>query len=328
MKIAYIYYQKSSFVEQDCRILMRHFDVEPVSYRTPYDVIKMAKIIKASDISYSWFASGHSFLAVLLSKLMGKKSVVVAGGYDVAYEPEIGYGQYVLSWQKRSYASYVLRNADLILAVSDFTRKEVLARAKPKKVEVIYNGIDTDKFKPHDRKDDMAMTVASGSNIISLKGLDAFVEAAAHLPEIKFLIVGVSDHDRKILEDRIHSDNLELKGRVSSDGLIALYQRAKVYCQLSYRESFGVALAEAMACGCVPVVTNRGALPEVVNGVGFFVSYGDGVAAAEAIAKALDSSKGREARELVERKFSLKKRENRLLSRINRLVVEDKYGEN
>ena len=36
----------------------------------------------------------------------GKKSVVFRGGYDVACEPEINYGQYTLAWHKRMYAVF------------------------------------------------------------------------------------------------------------------------------------------------------------------------------------------------------------------------------
>jgi len=43
-----------------------------------------------ADITFSWFADTHAFLAVLLSKLFRKKSIVVVGGYEVANVPEIG----------------------------------------------------------------------------------------------------------------------------------------------------------------------------------------------------------------------------------------------
>ena len=97
---------------------------------------------------FTWFASGHSFLAVLLSRNGAKKSIVIAGGYDVAFAPEIGYGQYTQGWNKRKYADFALKNAILVLAVSQFTKEEATARVIPKKIEVIYNAIDTDKCKP------------------------------------------------------------------------------------------------------------------------------------------------------------------------------------
>ena len=237
----------------------------------------------------------------------------------MACEPGINYGQYTLARHKRMYADFVLRNADIILPVSEFTKSEVLERAKPKRLQVLYPGVDTDSFCPRGEKERLVMTVASGSGrIITVKGLDAFIGAAALLPEVRFLIVGLSDQDREELQSR-STENVLLSGHISQEELVGLYQRAWVYCQLSYRESFGMALAEAMACGCVPVVTERGAIPEVVGDTGYYVPYGSAKATAEAIEKALSSKKGMGARRRVEERFSLRRREERLPSLLENL---------
>jgi glycosyltransferase involved in cell wall biosynthesis len=325
MKIAFIYYHFSSFVRQDFEILSRHFQVEKVNYRKPLDVLRIAGSIWRSDVSFTWFASGHSFLAVLLSKMMGKKSIVIAGGYDVAFAPEICYGQYTLGWHKRKYADFALKNTDLVLAVSEFTKAEAIACAKPKKIEVIYNAIDISKFRPASEneertREDLVLTVASGlKNVIKLKGLDVFVQAAAHLPEVKFLVLGLSNDDRETLKGIQSSNNVEFRGYVNQEELISYYQKAKIYCQLSYRESFGVALAEAMACGCVPVVTDRGALPEVVGDVGFIATYGDIESTVFSIKNALSTNNGSRARARIEEIFSQSMRESRLLYTIESL---------
>ena len=60
-----------------------------------------------------------------------------------------------------------------------------------------------------------------------------------------------------------------------------------MYCQLSITESFGVTLLEAMACGCVPVVARRDALPELAGDAGFQVPYGDVERTREAILAAM-----------------------------------------
>lgn len=320
MKIAFIYYGVSSFVGQDYEILSKHFDVEEVNYRTPKDIYKMARTIFNSDLTYAWFASGHSFIAVLLSKMLNKLSIVVAGGYDVAFVPEMDYGQYAFRKDKRMYTDYVLKNADAILAVSEFTKREVLARTEPQMVKVVYNGINTNKFVPGSEKENLVMTVASGSkNVIKLKGIDAFAKAAAHIPDTRFLVMGLSDKAKEILEAKCPSSNLELCGYASQKELIKYYQKAKVYCQLSYRESFGVALAEAMACECVPVVTDRGALPEVVGDTGIYVPYGDEKAIVNGIKNALKSDKGALARKRIEEKFSLHERERALIETMESL---------
>lgn len=322
MKIAFVYYDYSSFVKQDYEILSRHFAVERASYRSPKDIFKIARAIFNSDLTYSWFASGHSFIAVLISKLLGKRSMVVAGGYDVAYEPEINYGQYTLGKDKRIYADFVLNNADLILAVSRFTKGEAMARAKPRSIRVIYNGIDAEKFVPEGEKEDLVITVASGTkDVIRLKGIDAFAKAAEQIPGSNFLVLGLLDNDREILAARYPFPNLKLCGRLSQTDLLRCYQKARVYCQLSYRESFGVALAEAMACGCVPVATERAALPEVVGDTGFYVPYDDEMATAKAIREALHSDRGNRARDRVNSCFPARKREIQLLEAVRMISI-------
>jgi len=88
----------------------------------------------------------------------------------------------------------------------------------------------------------------------------------------------------------------------------------------SYHESFGVALAEAMACKCVPVVTRRAALPEVVGDCEIYVPYDDAEATAKAIGKALGEEElGKSARERVVNMFSIEERERKLTELISTL---------
>src|SRR5208337_5297666 len=73
-------------------------------------------------------------------------------------------------------------------------------------------------------------------------------------------------------------------------------QHAKIYCQLSRDETFGISLVEAMSYGCVPVVSDKGALPWIVQDTGIIVPYGDVSATTNAINKAMtmDGFKARE----------------------------------
>ena len=53
-------------------------------------------------------------------------------------------------------------------------------------------------------------------------------------------------------------------GTIERARLLEYYRRAKVYCQPSRREGLPGALCEAMLCGCYPVVTGTGGMPEAV----------------------------------------------------------------
>jgi glycosyltransferase involved in cell wall biosynthesis len=72
-------------------------------------------------------------------------------------------------------------------------------------------------------------------------------------------------------------DNLEIiAGPLDFHSQLAgLFRRSVAYCQLSIDESFGLAVVEAMASGCVPIVTNAGALPEITGSMGVVCSSCD-----------------------------------------------------
>jgi glycosyltransferase involved in cell wall biosynthesis len=98
--------------------------------------------------------------------------------------------------------------------------------------------------------------------------------------------------------------------------LVDAMASARVYTQLSAYESFGMAVAEAMLCGCAPVVSDRGALPEVVGDCGFIVPYGDVAATVQAIRAALEvgEEERKRYRQRIVENFSLESRRAQLLA--------------
>jgi glycosyltransferase involved in cell wall biosynthesis len=321
IRVAFVCYSpNASFIRNDYRILSKNFIINKFNYRRARDALGMMAIIWRSDVSFSWFAGGHAFLAVLFSKILRKKAIVVAGGFDVAYVPEINYGQFTLGWHKRMLTKFALNHADLVLPVSKFTEGEVLRWVKPHKMRMIYNGVHTEKFKrigndgiEDPKSENLVITVGRiDRSTLKRKGFEAFIKSARLVPEASFVVIGNNVDDTIDYLKAIASPNVKFTGFVSDEDLLRWYQRAKVYVQASAYESFGISVAEAMLCECVPVVAERGALPEVVGDTGFYVPYSDAEATAEAIKKALKSEKGAGARDRIIKMFSLERRENEL----------------
>ena len=118
----------------------------------------------------------------------------------------------------------------------------------------------------------MAMTVGHlVRNTLEQKGHRPFVRAAAELPDVRFVFVGKWHDDAIEVLRELAGDNVEFTGWVSDEELHDLYRRASVYVQASRHEGFGLAVAEAMLAGCVPVVMNVTAMPEVVGDAGVLI---------------------------------------------------------
>ncbi len=312
-RVLFLYENEAPFVHADLAILRERFEVYPVNCSQGIRMSAVVRALARFDLSYSWFALGYAARAVLAGKLMRRPSIVVAGGWDVISMPEISYGA-VRSRRGRRRARFVLRQANLVVTFSEWSRNTIRALTG-ERVELVYLGVDLDKFRPHGTKEDIVVTVGHVTQEnFTRKGLETFVRAAGHLPEVKFVLVGRHHgHDGAVLR-AISTPNVQFAGWLEEDQLCDLLARAKVYVQASYNEGFGLAVAEAMASGCVPVVTRMGALPEVAGETGVYVPYGDAESTAEAIREALSSpDRGSRARERISEQFSLASRRERLL---------------
>ena len=78
------------------------------------------------------------------------------------------------------------------------------------------------------------------------------------------------------------------------DALPVVYNLAKILVTPSFYEGFGLPALEAMACGTVPIVSNRSSLPEVVGDVGLQVNPDDISCIADAMYQALTDTAWRE----------------------------------
>ena len=91
-----------SFVKKDLDILREKHEIHILKFtginnmffNLLPDLWKLLKGITWCDATFSWFGKLHAFFAVIFSKLLGKKSIVVSGGDDVVYAPEINYGMF------------------------------------------------------------------------------------------------------------------------------------------------------------------------------------------------------------------------------------------
>ena len=321
----------ATFEDIDRKILGKNFIMRSLCIPDGKDKKRQLRLsweILWSDVVVSWFADWHSYYAVRIANFLKKKSIIITGGYDTSAIPEIGYGIAANRPHHLHMVQDVLRMSNVLIVNSLFAKRELLHNfdVDEGKISAIYHGfqIDSlDKSNKKVRKENIVLTVAFISKVnLLLKGLKTFVQSARYLPHMRFILVG-PNMDESILElKEIALPNVEFLGGLYGKDLQNIYKKAKVYVQASMCESFGCALAEAMLCECVPVVTREGALPEVVGECGFYVPANDPKEIALAIDKASSNLfLGKQARNRIVERFQLKKREETLRDLINNMTL-------
>jgi glycosyltransferase involved in cell wall biosynthesis len=237
--------------------------------------------IAKSDIVVAWFTANPAVvLSFFLAKMLRKKFIDIAGASDISRDEAVrsSWGRFsVRSKMYFLFTRLILSRADCVICVSDFVRKEILSYVRPRAVAVVPPGVDTAIFTREGVGDEILM-VAVG--MAYMKGLERFIRLAESLPSKKFVIVGGIS---RVFGQTNGLPNLQIVGQVPHADMVSWYRRARFYCQPSRYETFGLSTAEAMACGCVPIVSDAGALPEVTGNAGFVIRDGDPELAKEVI---------------------------------------------
>ncbi len=301
----------ADFVASDRDLLSQSYEVRAIFHRGTLhgwpDALRILWAVARSDSNVSWFAYDQAYFAVRFSRLLGKRSVVILGGFDVAPE-ERPSGQ--IPARDANRLRYTLDHASAILAVSERIASLATAWTSRNDIRVVPLGFDGTKFAPRGPKDGSVVTTAYiRRDTVERKGLRSVVRAAAEFPETPFYIIGKALDDSIVQLRGDAPSNVTFTGWVEEKQLIERLQKASVYVQASLHEAFGSALAQAMLCGCVPVVTRGGALPEIVGETGIYVPTNQPADIASGIRAALARpGNGTIARDRVITRFNLEQR--------------------
>lgn len=325
-KLVLISAYEMSFVKNDISLLQKGYEVTPLLMpgisKSKSDVLRsVLRIFWAvlrHDVVYCWFADFRAWVAVKCARLLRKKVVVVVGGYEVVRMPEINYGG-LLHTHMTPRLIYTLTHAQLVLAVSQSSMRQILQVANPRKPKCIYNGVNTQRFTPSGDKEKLVLTVGIVKRAnLTCKGLITFALVAAQMPDVQFVLIGQQPDDAIQELRNIAPPNLQFIDFLPQAELLHWYRRAKVYAQLSAQESFCLSLAEAMLCECIPVATDRGALPEVRGNFGYEVHYNDVAETVAAIRTALDAAVDHRQRAHIQQ-FSAARRQAELLQALEQI---------
>ncbi len=296
VRVLYFYATWSPFIAKDVEILETKYEVLIFQFNPKHklytivtflsQVIFLTKNIFKSKLYVYQFGGFHSFLPAFYSKVFSISSILIAGGTDCVSFPLLAYGNLrpgmlgtftklshkLSTWivpvdESLIYNEYSYKNPH-----ATFTEQGIKAFI-PKlqsHTQVIYNGYaDIAKNHPYSKKKNSFITIASGISSISryqLKGIDLFIEMAKKMPSSQFTIIGADTLPEEF------PANVQLIPFMDNVALVKHLLETEYYVQLSISEGFPNALCEAMVCSCIPVVTNVGAMPYIVQKNGIVVS--------------------------------------------------------
>lgn len=202
---------------------------------------------------------------------------------DPSYRPYTRPAQRLFHRLERLYDGLSIAHAGAVACVSRYTREQVVRLYGRTDARVVYNGIDTDFFRPPPKRPAAPpFRLLFIGNRTRRKGADLLDPLLEQLgPGYELAYSG----GQRGNEVPIRSPRAVALGRLDRPGLLQAYHTGHALLFPSRLEGFGLAVAEAMACGLPVVAARTSSLPElVVEGEGGFLCPPDDVPAlAEAV---------------------------------------------
>ncbi len=208
---------------------------------------------------------------------------------------------------------WALRQATLVLTVSDFARDELVRHLEVGRDRIrVAVEAPSDRFRQPVTEESVAAAaraagVPAGARWFTYvggfnphKNVDVLLRAHALLDDGSFLVlVGTRDGDvfhgcleslDRLIVELGTGDRVVWPGFVEDDQLRALHAGAAACVLPSACEGFGLPAVEAAACGAPVVATTESPLPQLLEGGGVFIQPGDPEVLAEALSLAHDPS--------------------------------------
>jgi len=247
--------------------------------------LEMAAGTGGTDIvhSHTWYANFAGHTAKLLH---GVPHVVTTHSLEPLRPwkaEQLGGGYALSSFCERT----AIEAADAVIAVSGGMKRDVLT-AYPSvdadKIQVVYNGIDTEQYAP-DRGTDVIErlgidlsrpSVVFVGRITRQKGLPYLMRACHDLPAEVQIILLAGAPDTEQIAAEVEGLAIQLRGARDDNGVIWVQEmlpkhevvqvltHATVFVCPSIYEPMGIVNLEAMACETAVVATATGGIPEVV----------------------------------------------------------------
>lgn len=223
--------------------------------------------------------------------------------------------------------------SDVIFAISDFTRKELINLGCPMdKILVHHMGVDTKLFKPKERKRKSFNFLIMG-RMVEKKGfkygIEAFGELVKEYPNTPLALNLVGDgilyNELQFLVKKLGLEKVvNFYGKLPQEKVIKILQSTSVILIPSVtaidgdREGLPVSILEAASCGIPIIATRHAAIPEVVErGIGLLVNEKSVVQLKDVMLRLLQDGQfgtrlGNKGRLIIKKDFNIEKQVDKL----------------
>jgi alpha-maltose-1-phosphate synthase len=249
-----------------------------------YRNLVMVGSVEKADLvhCHTWYTH---LAGCLIKQILGIPMVITAHSLEPLRpwkKEQLGGAYHATSWLEKT----ALINSDGVIAVSEAMKADLISfyNIDPAKVRVIYNGIDTDRFKKIENPDVLHKYgvdpqrpyVLFVGRITRQKGIIHLVEAIPHLEKGTQVVLcaGAPDNDEIAREmkqkvddakSRVDNNIVWITKWVPENDLVPLYTHASIFICPSVYEPFGIINLEAMACETAVVASATGGIKEVVK---------------------------------------------------------------
>jgi L-malate glycosyltransferase len=246
------------------------------------DFLSIFKVIQRSkpDVIVCFYIL-HAFPLVLIKRIFKYSLCAVAMGSDVNIDNSL---------IQKTVKKIIYSDCELILARSQ-KLKERIEKERKRPIIVIPSSADISFFKPLNAKSELrrkwgikpeVQIILTVCRLDKNKGVDVLLKSIKILKStnVTLMIVG-EGVERKALKELSNAlkieNNVKFLGFRTREDLLELYNLADLFALASYSEGLPRVLIEAMACGCIPVVTNVGDVATVVRDgfSGYIINPGD-----------------------------------------------------
>jgi glycosyltransferase involved in cell wall biosynthesis len=253
------------------------------------------------DVIDAHFGYPEGYAAVKLGKWLKCPVVITLRGTEIRHSE---------TWGIRSHLKLALLEAQRIFSVSESLRQHAfsIGIGPPRKILVVGNGVDSEKFCPMDKAEcrqalsirhDAKVLITVGA-LVERKGYHRVIEQLPELrkrhPDLHYIAVGGSSPEgdwskrlKRQVADAGLKDAVSFLGRLPHEEITKALSAADLFVLATRNEGWANVILEAMACGLPVIATDVGGNAEVISqdNLGAIVPFDDPEALRDTLDEAL-----------------------------------------